>query len=124
MGTSNMAHRRPLDKAPDTDKADIAAAGEVLAVRVSPRARADRLLGFRQQDGGAGRRSPGEVLHAQVTAAPEGGRANRALAALVARTAGVPRRAVVLVAGGRGRYKLLRVPTGIAALLRRRFEEE
>jgi len=119
-----MAHRRPLDKVPEADKAETADAGEVLAVRVSPRARADRLLGFRQQDGGGSRRSAGEVLHAQVTAAPEGGRANRALAALVARAAGVPRRAVVLVGGRRGRIKLLRVPAGTAALLRRRYEEE
>ena len=116
-----MAHRRPLDKAPEANATD---AGEVLAVRVSPRARGDRLLGFRQQDGGGGRRTAGEVLHAQVTAAPEGGRANRALAALVARAAGVPRRAVVLVAGGRGRNKLLRVPAGTTALLRRRLEDE
>ena len=116
-----MAHRRLLDKVPEADAAD---AGEVLAVRVSPRARADLLLGFRQQGGGGGRRSPGEVLHAQVTAAPERGRANRALAALVARAAGLPRRAVVLVAGGHGRNKLLRVPAGTTALLRRRFEEE
>ena len=118
-----MAHRRLLDKVPQP-RAPRADVGEVLAVRVSPRARADRLLGFRPQAGGGGRRSADEVLHAQVTAAPEGGRANRALAGLVARAAGLPRRAVVLVAGDRGRNKLLRVPAGTTALLRRRFEEE
>ena len=113
-----MAHRRPLDKVPPPR----AGAGEVLAVRVTPRARADRLLGFRPQAADGGARNPrgaGEVLCAQVTAPPEGGRANRALVTLVARAAGVPRGAVVLESGARSRNKLLRVPAGTAALLRR-----
>ena len=97
--------------------------GELLAVRVTPRARADRLLGFRSRaaadGGGRVTRGAGEVLLAQVTAAPEAGKANRALTALLARTAGVPRRAVQLVTGARSRDKLLRVPAGTTALLRR-----
>ena len=113
-----MAHRRALDKIPEAD------AGEVLAVRVTPRAGVDRLLGFRPQAAGAAARGMGEVLWAQVAAPPEGGRANRALTALVARAAGVPRRAVALLAGGRGRNKLLRVPTGTTELLRRRLQTE
>ena len=46
----NMAHRRAVGQ--DTQEAD---AGEVLAVRVTPRAGADRLLGFRTQAAGANR---------------------------------------------------------------------
>ena len=115
-----MAHRRPLDKVPQP-RADGA---EVLALRVTPRAGADRLLGFRPQTADSAARGADEVLWVQVAAPPEGGRANRALVALVAQAAGVPRRTLALVAGGRGRHKLLRVPAGTTALLRRRLEEQ
>lgn len=105
---------------------------EVLAVRVTPRAARNRLLGFRPVDGStvhrsapaarASARASGafeEILVVQVTAPPEGGRANRALVVLLARSAGVPRRAIELIAGERSRNKLVRVPAGTTASLRR-----
>ena len=102
---------------------------EVLAVRVTPHAARDRLLGFRRREGlparhpaaaGRGVRSEAaqQVLVVQVTAPPEGGRANRALIALLARSAGIPRRDVELIAGARNRDKLVRVPAGTTASLR------
>ena len=109
-----MAHRRLLDKVPQP-RAPRADVGEVLAVRVSPRARADRLLGFRPQAADSAARGAGAVLWVQVAVPPEGGRANRALVALVAHAAGVPRRMLALVAGRRSRHKLLRVPAGTTA---------
>jgi uncharacterized protein YggU (UPF0235/DUF167 family) len=74
------------------------------AVRLTPRAAADRVEGV-----GAG----GELL-VRVTAPPVEGAANAALARLLASTLDVPGRAVALVAGGTSRRKLVEVE-GIAA---------
>jgi uncharacterized protein YggU (UPF0235/DUF167 family) len=65
-----------------------------LSVRVTPRAEADR----------AGPYAAG-VLHVRVTRPPADGEANRAVAAVVARTLGVSRSAVTLVMGARSRNK-------------------
>jgi uncharacterized protein (TIGR00251 family) len=70
----------------------------LLAVRVSPRAGADSIPGWR--DG---------VLEARVTAPPEGGKANDALCRLLARALKVPAGSVRIASGHRARIKRVSV---------------
>ena len=72
--------------------------GARIAVRLSPRADRDELVGIR--DG---------VLHARVCAPPVGGEANRALCRLIARSAGVAPSRVRVIRGERAREKLVAV---------------
>jgi hypothetical protein len=72
--------------------------GGLLEVRVTPRARRTAIGGWR-----------GSALSVHVTAAPTDGRANRAVAELLAETLGVPRSAVLLVGGAASRDKRFRV---------------
>ena len=51
----------------------------------------------------------GTALKARVTAPPEGGKANRALVALLAREWRLPKGAVEVVAGASSRHKILRL---------------
>jgi uncharacterized protein YggU (UPF0235/DUF167 family) len=67
-----------------------------IAVRLSPRADRDELVGIR-----------GGVLHARVCAPPVGGEANLALCRLIARRAGVAPSRVRVIRGERGREKLV-----------------
>lgn len=76
------------------------ATGGLLAVRVVPGASREGLAGWH-----------GASLRVRVTAPPEGGRANEAVRALLARELGVPPSQVVLVRGGASRDKLFRVAT-------------
>jgi len=73
--------------------------GTLVRVRVQPRARRDEIVGWRAD----------EVLGVRVTAAPVEGQANAAVTGLVAAALGVPRSAVTVARGQRGRDKLLRV---------------
>jgi uncharacterized protein (TIGR00251 family) len=73
---------------------------ELLEVRVAPRARRSLVVGWR-----AG------ALHVSVTAAPSDGRANRAVADLLAAAFGVPPSSIELVSGARARDKRFRVGT-------------
>ncbi len=73
-------------------------AGACIAVRLSPRADRDELVGIR--DG---------VLHARVCAAPVDGAANRALCQMIARRAGVAPSRVRVIRGERARRKLVAV---------------
>ena len=72
--------------------------GALLPVRVQPRAGRDEVVGWR-----AG------ALRVRVTAAPEGGQANRAVIALLARALGVSPTSVELVRGAASRDKLFGV---------------
>jgi uncharacterized protein len=81
-----------------------------LSVRVTPRADAER----------AGPVVAG-VLQLRVTRPPADGEANRAVAALLARTLGVPPSAVVLVGGARSRTKRFAIDGLSAADLRARL---
>ncbi len=67
-------------------------------MRLQPRASRDEIAGERD----------GRIL-VRVTAAPLEGRANAALVKLIAKRAGVPKRAVSVVRGERTRDKLVRV---------------
>lgn len=73
----------------------------VIRVRVRPRAARDEIMGWRE-----------DTLRLRVSAPPLDGRANDAVVEMIARTAGVARSAVSVVAGERGRDKLVRV-TGL-----------
>jgi hypothetical protein len=83
-----------------------------LAVRVHPGARRAGLLG-RMADG---------ALKVAVTAAPEGGRANEAVVALLADALGVPRRAVAVARGQASRTKTVTVDGLDEAEARRRVD--
>jgi len=74
---------------------------------VQPRASRDDVVGWRE-----------DTLRLRVTAPPLDDRANDAVVLLIARAAGVPRSAVRVVGGERGRDKLVRVAGVTAARLR------
>ena len=80
-------------------------------VRLTPRSDEDRIEGV----GEAGQ------LRARVRAVPEAGAANAALRRLIARNLDVPRSAVIVESGHRGRTKRLRVGGVVAAHLARRW---
>jgi hypothetical protein len=84
-----------------------------LAVRLTPRARADRLLAV------AATAEGGRAVTACVTAPAEDGRANEALLRLLARDWGVPRRDLALVAGVASLRKTVRIAGNPQALLDR-----
>lgn len=69
-----------------------------VAVRLSPRASRNELVGFK--DG---------ALRVKVTAPPVDGRANRALCKLIAERAGIPPSRVSVARGEKSRDKLVRV---------------
>lgn len=76
--------------------------GITVQVRASPKASRTAILGTMETaDGGA--------LKVAVTAVPDKGKANAAVASLLAKTFGVPKSNVVLVSGGKDRRKVVRV---------------
>ncbi len=77
--------------------------GGRIAVRVSPRANADRVLGVAAIAGG------GRAVKVSVTAAAEAGRANEALLRLIARTWRLRRSDLSIVAGAASRNKTVHV---------------
>ena len=83
-----------------------------IAVRLTPRARVDRLDGVAHLADGAA------VLKASVTAPPVEDRANEALLQLLAKEWGLPRRELAVVGGRRSRNKLVHVAGDAAALMR------
>lgn len=93
-----------------------AADGIMVAVRLAPRAAANRLQGVRADAEGAA------VLKASVTAAPEKGKANAALLALLARAWNIPKSALSVSTGASDRRKTIHV-AGEPAVLRRRLEK-
>lgn len=85
-------------------------------MRLTPGAGADRLLGVAADEAGL------PVLRAQVTAAPENGKANAALVGLLAKRWRLPRSSITVMQGATGRRKLLRIAGEPAALARRIME--
>ena len=86
-------------------------ASVVVAVRVTPRASRDAIEGVDEA---------GEI-RVRVTAAPAEGAATKAVLRLMAKTLGLRRGAVVLVAGASSRHKRLRIEGVDAAVLRSRW---
>lgn len=84
--------------------------GTIIAVRVTPRARATEITG--ERDG---------VLLVRVKAPPTAGLANTELCRLIARRAGVGVRSVAVVRGAGSREKLVRVEGVDRDRLRRRL---
>ena len=84
-----------------------------VAVRLSPRGRADRL------DGIVHSADRGAILKVAVTAPPVDGRANDALLKLLAEEWGLPRRDLTLVGGGKSRSKSVHIAGDPALLLTR-----
>jgi uncharacterized protein (TIGR00251 family) len=74
-----------------------------VAIRLTPRAKADRVLAVATATEGR------QVVRASVTAAPENGRANEALLQLLARAWRLPRRELAIVAGGGSRHKTVHI---------------
>ncbi len=77
--------------------------GLEVAVKVIPKAGRDAIVGTRM-DAAGGRR-----LVVRVSAAPEKGKANAAVIALLAKALGVPKSAIAVVAGETAREKRLRI---------------
>jgi len=74
----------------------------LLHVRVQPRARANAVKGWH-----------GAALRVSVTAAPEDGKANRAVIDLLAETFDVAPSSINLVRGAASRDKWFRLPQGV-----------
>jgi uncharacterized protein (TIGR00251 family) len=73
-----------------------------VAIRLTPRAKVDRLLAIAAAEGG-------RVVKASVAAPPEGGRANEALLQLLARAWRLPRRDLSIIAGSTSRNKAVHI---------------
>ncbi len=80
--------------------------GFTLRVRVKPKASKDAIEGVETAADGQ------EHLKVRVRAVPDRGRANAAVAALVADRLGVPKSAVTVVSGHTARIKTLRIDAG------------
>ncbi len=72
-----------------------------LAVYVTPRANKDEVLGLRIAEDGT------QEVAVRVTAAPDSGKANKAVCKLIAKELGIPKSAVALKRGETSRHKLL-----------------
>ena len=83
---------------PRSNRTDPPDGSQVLRVRVQPKARRNEVV--EQPDG---------VFRVRVTAAPDGGAANRAVIGLLAEVFGVAPSRVALVRGATSRDKLLRI---------------
>jgi uncharacterized protein len=77
--------------------------GVRVAIRLSPRARADRLQGLVTVAKG------GQSIKVSVMAPPQEGRANEALLQLLSRAWRLPRRSLALVAGAASRNKTVSI---------------
>lgn len=88
-----------------------AADGVRLYLRVTPRGGRDAVAGV--MEGPGGRR----MVKLSVTAAPEDGKANAAVVALLAKTWRLPKTSLAIVAGGADRSKVLFIAGDPAALM-------
>ena len=77
-------------------------------MRLQPKAKSNEIVG--ERDG---------VIVIRVTAAPVEGKANKALIKLVSKKLGIPKTAVTLVRGERGREKLIEITGPEAAEARK-----
>lgn len=77
--------------------ADLAIPGTTITVRVTPNARANKVV---MDDG---------VIKIGVTAPPEDGKANAAVTVLLSKALGVPKSSLTLVQGQKSRDKIFRL---------------
>ena len=78
-----------------------------IALKVTPGARRDEILGWEDNYPGVGR-----VLRLKVAAPPIEGRANKAIEALLARTLGLPKSRVQITQGSTGHITRAELPDG------------
>ncbi|AAP04998.1 DUF167 domain-containing protein [Chlamydia caviae] len=78
----------------------------ILEVKVTPKSRENKIVGFE-----------GEVLKIRVTEAPEKGKANEAVIALLAKTLSLPKRDVTLISGETSRKKRLLLPKSTESII-------
>lgn len=90
--------------------ARVTAEGIVVAVRLTPKASSDAVTGCEQGPDGL-------VLKARVRAIPDKGKANDAVAVLLAEWLGVPKSSAGLVSGGKSRSKHVLVRGDAPALM-------
>lgn len=88
----------------------LATGGVRMALRVTPKAAADRIGTVEAQADGA------RALKVAVTAVPENGKANAAVIRLLAKAWGMPQKALSIVAGSGGRRKVLFIAGDAATL--------
>jgi uncharacterized protein len=94
----------------------IAPAGLKVAVRLTPKASRDKIVGPAEEADG------GMVLKAQVTAVPEDGKANAALLKLLSKAWRIPKSDMDIVLGATDRRKVVLI-SGDSESLRKRLEE-
>ncbi len=87
--------------------------GVRIALRVTPKAARNAVGGVMETAGG------GSALKVSVTAVPEGGKANAAVAALLARAWNLPKSRLSVVAGAADRNKIMHVAGDPAELMGR-----
>lgn len=85
--------------------------GLVLRVRLTPKSSKDAVEGIEETAEGA-------AIKARVRALPADGKANAAMAALIAKWLGVPKTSISLVSGGKSRIKTIAVRGEPKALAR------
>ncbi|TAL04507.1 MAG: DUF167 domain-containing protein [Rhodospirillaceae bacterium] len=93
--------------------------GLVLAVKAAPKASRNAIIGIMATP-------DGQALKVAVTAAPDKGKANAAVAALVAKALHVPKSAVSVISGATDRRKLLRIsgdPARLSALAQKWIDQ-
>ena len=78
--------------------------GVRVAIRLTPRAKANRIIAVTNGVGGGSR-----TLKATVTAPPESGRANEALLSLLASAWHLPRHDLAIIAGAANRQKIVQI---------------
>jgi uncharacterized protein (TIGR00251 family) len=81
--------------------------GVTLRLRVTPNAGRDAIEGFETLADGT------EVLRIRVVAAPDKGKANAAVIALLAKTLGIPKSALSITTGTTARLKTVRVDADV-----------
>jgi hypothetical protein len=104
MSISGSEAGSPLSAASD---------GVRVALRVAPKSSANRILGCADEADG------GRVLKVAVTAAPEDGKANNAVIALLAKEWKLPKRDLTIATGAAARREVIHVAGDPSALLRR-----
>ena len=86
----------------NNDLIDLMETGNLLRVRVTPKAAANRIKVERQEDGNV-------LIRVYVTTAPEDGKANKAVIALLARHLGLPKSSLMIIRGLTGKDKVIEI---------------
>jgi uncharacterized protein (TIGR00251 family) len=89
--------------------------GVVVTIKLTPKARSAGIDGVVEEPGPEG---PRPMLKLRVTAPPEGGKANAAMIALLAKSWRLPKHAFTIVAGDTSRLKRVHVAGDPQSLLR------